>query len=438
MKKFVVLLVVVALTCVSAMAFAAEVTVGGSVEVRSRNFSNMDFNDDATDTDKTSHKDTQTRMKIDVNAKAGDVKGKLSLWNDFETWGDNSVSATSFETQPGSVSSAATTTLVGDDTPIKYNNNTIGFREAWVSFNLPGIPVNVTAGHQLLTLGNGWFFRSMHFGSDAWVISNQTGPNTAALVNVKFAENTLANADDKDAYVLLDVFKLSDTMTVGADITYLHDRSDKTEIVNLQNLGVNFNGKLGPVALKAEVDLQMGEVDNAAGDDPKFKGNQVVLQGSVPLDPVTVNFTVARGTGSKATDTDIKGFQNLLDVDPHYTAIWEYKVGHPGVEGADGKLGAKNFGFANTTAIGVGATFAATSNLTVGADFWQLMSSEDIPNKAEGTGTTDEIGAEIDLKVNWKVAENLTWNWVVGYLMAGDGLGKDDATGVQGALTFKF
>ncbi len=32
--------------------------------------------------------DTQERIMIDVNAKAGDnVKGKITLWNDFEDWG---------------------------------------------------------------------------------------------------------------------------------------------------------------------------------------------------------------------------------------------------------------------------------------------------------------------------------------------------------------
>ena len=65
----------------------------------------------------------------------------------------------------------------------------MGVREAWVNFNLPGVPVNVNAGHQLLSLGNGWFFRSMKYGSDAWVLANVTGNNTAAVVNVKFAEN---------------------------------------------------------------------------------------------------------------------------------------------------------------------------------------------------------------------------------------------------------
>ncbi len=60
-----------------------------------------------------------------------------------------------------------------------------------MSVNLPGLPVNVTAGHQLLQLGNGWFFRSKHFGSDAWVVANQTGNNTLAFVDVKISEGLI-------------------------------------------------------------------------------------------------------------------------------------------------------------------------------------------------------------------------------------------------------
>ena len=51
MKKFVVLLVVVAMTCISSMAFAAsEVAVSGSLEIRGRNLDNLDLTDNAIDT----------------------------------------------------------------------------------------------------------------------------------------------------------------------------------------------------------------------------------------------------------------------------------------------------------------------------------------------------------------------------------------------------
>lgn len=427
MKKFVVLLVVVAMTCISGMAFAAaEVSVSGEIAVRSRDFTDLDMVKGGAG----STRDTQEKVRLDVNAKAGDVKGKISLWNDFNEWGGNSGGfENAFGAGFGSAKSGTeNTTTVGE----------FGFREAWINFNLPGIPVNVTAGHQLLSLGNGWFFRSMHYGSDAWVAANVTGNNTAAIVNVKVAEGNPGLSDDADAYVLLDVFKIDDNNTVGVDITDLKNRTAKAAGTNvdLQNIGVNYNGKLGIVALKAELDVQMGKQTHVGGKDNKYAGNELVIQGNLPLDPVTVNFTVARGSGQDpkkpyvaGNGNDIGVFTNFLDVDPHYTFLYEYKIAGPaGV----------HTGFANTTALGVGADFKAMDTLTLGASIWMLQSTEKVANVVSGTGTTTDLGQEIDLKVNWKLADNLSWNWNLGMFNPGDGMGKDSATGVQGILSMTF
>ena len=425
MKKFLAVLTVVALVCLSSMAFAADVTVGGSLEVRSRDFSNLsgfktDKSKDATD--------TQERTRLDVNAKAGDdVKGKIELESDYGTgasdWGSGndakSLSGGSGYSQTGA---------------------SLGFREAWVSVNLPGLPVNVTAGHQLLQLGNGWFFRSKHFGSDAWVVSNQTGNNTVAAVDVKISEGLINTSDDIDAYVLLDVYKLSDTATVGVDLTMANDPRNglgfggagNTESTNAQNLGLNFNGKTGPVNLKAEADLQMGK---AKGNDAKFKGNQIVVQGTMPMDPVTLNFTLARGSGDKIGGSDYDGYKNFLDIDPHYTFLYEYKIAAP-TNSAAGRQAHQ--GFANTTALNIGGTFAATKSLNIGANLWYLMATEKVANLKTGSGTTNNIGTELDVNIAWQLYQNVSWNWDLGYFDPGDGMGKDAATGIQGVLAFKF
>jgi hypothetical protein len=84
MKKFYVLLVVIAMVFVSSIALAMDVTVGGSVQIRSRNFDDMSFDKNDGSKDQV---DTQERVIIDVMAKSDNVKGKISLWNDFEDWG---------------------------------------------------------------------------------------------------------------------------------------------------------------------------------------------------------------------------------------------------------------------------------------------------------------------------------------------------------------
>ena len=439
MKKFLAVLAVVALVCLSSMAFAADVTVGGSVEIRSRDFSDLGLNKKLDPVKKGDTTDTQERIRLDVNAKAGDnVKGKIELESDFGT-GTSGAASNYTNNDWGQFES-----YHGNGSPTDTGNN-LGFREAWLSINLPGLPVNVTAGHQLLQLGNGWFFLSKHFGSDAWVVANQTGNNTVAFVDVKIAEGLVQNSDDVDAYALLDVYKLSDTATVGVDLTVANDPWNNLRFntapnyvtgvhygTQAENLGLNFNGKTGPVALKAELDLQTGTAKGApATGDKKFKGNQIVVQGAMPMDPVTLNFTVARGSGDKIGNKDYDGYRTFLDINPHYTFLYEYKLATA--------AGAAHTGFANTTALNVGATFAAAKSLNIGANLWYLRSTEKVANKKNvGGSATNDLGTELDVNIAWQLYQNVSWNWDLGYFNPGDGMGKDAATGIQGVLAFKF
>lgn len=447
MKKVLVLLVVVAMTCISAMAFAAsEISVSGSIDVRSRDFNNMDMNKDAhSATDRTV--DTQERVRLAVDAKVGDVKGRIQIENDEDTWGRmEQYMADGRTATPGNGESGVAFLML---------------REAWINFNVPGIPVGVKAGHQFLQLGHGWFFRAMKYGSDAWVVYNDTGANHLGFVNVKVSEGDAAQEDDIDAYVIVDTFKLDDNNKIGIDITSLQDRragisSAGTGIYNigggnpykkieLTNIGLNYTGKLGPLALKAEADFQMGKASvSAAGEaagveDTKFKGNQIVIQGSVPVDPVTVNFTVARGSGNKSGSSDADQIVTALDADPHYAFMFEYKLANKGAVNYLSGSATGGKGFANVTALNVGAMFAALPSVSVGADIWLLQSTEKVADVTSTTGeTTSDLGNEIDVKVNWKLADNLTWNWTLGYFDPGKGMGKDAAMGAQGVLMLTF
>jgi hypothetical protein len=359
--------------------------------------------------------DTQERIIVDVNAKAEGVKGKISIWNDFDTWGRLE------KLQGTPIGSGPTATTVPSGT-------TIGIREAWINFNIPGIPVNVNVGHQFMALGNEWFLRNKHFGSDAWVLANVTGNNTAAFANIKVVEGS-PRSTDVDAYAILDVYKIDDNNMVGINLA---DVRFGTSDNALQNIELHYGGKLAIVNLKAQVDMQMGTAKataTGAAADAKYKGNQVVVQGNVPLEPVTINFLVGRGSGAKAGSADNDAYITFLDIDPHYTFLYEYKIAGPC---------GKNTGFCNTTAASVGASFAASKSLTLGIDAYFLQATEKVADKKNPGGTTSDLGTEVDLKVKWKLYDNLAWNWDFGYLTPGAGLGKDAAMGAQGILTFNF
>jgi len=495
MKKFVVLLVVVAICCLSTAAFAADIAVSGSIDIRSRDFNNTlalpeSINDqmitdealaggasaaDAAAFPKNqTQRDTQQRVRLNIDAKAGDVKGKISIENDWDSWGR----------------------LENPQANGKGGGNAgfPDFREAWINFNLPGIPANVNAGHQLLQLGNAWFFRSMKYGSDAWVVANVTGANTAAFVNIKVNEGDTFKSDDLDAYAFLDVFKLSDAMMVGVDFTQVHDRTAMLDVntatvapnfllsrtgfagafkqITLNNLGLNFNGQLGPMNLKAEIDYQFGKADLAdpntvvggvQASNPKFKGNQVVVQGNMAMDPATINFTIARGSGNEKDwgadggKLDIKQMVTILDADQHYTLLYEYKVPTAALNIPSTSMANDNLhtGFANTTALNVGAKVAVAKTLTIGADLWWLTATQAvaihgaIDPATTLPSTSKKLGTEVDVQVNWQLADALSWNWTLGYfkpgaaydtndLATGALVSADAVTGVQGVLSFKF
>jgi hypothetical protein len=435
MKKFYAILVVLALIVISSVAMA-EVTVSGSVDIRSLALNNyVDFTSKLPDSSRT----TQDRFRINIDAKNDGVKGRITLENDWEVWG----SETNTTTPPTLLSGAKTGVEARPGQSSATNK--FGIREGWIDFQLPGLaPAHVKVGHQFLQLGNGWFFRSMKYGSDAWLVG-LPGKNTIAFVDVKAQENSNTGADDVDAYVLLDNFKIDDTKTVGIYWARVHDARNAlfgslglgtagTE-ADLDNIGLWFNGKLGPINLQAEADFQMGKAKGSGGvPDDKFKGRQLVLQANMPIDPLSINATLAQGTGQKVgTTVDLKSYVSILDSDPHYTVVYEYF--------SRTACGAKNTGFCNTTAANIGAGFAVSKNISVNLDFWMLKATEKVAN---GAGElTDEIGNEVDLVLKFKLYDQLTWNWQIARLMAGkmyDGAVNkaDDVDAIQGILSYKF
>jgi hypothetical protein len=436
MKKILVLLVVLAMVAISSMAFATDISVSGMMSVRSRNFDNLSF-DKNLSSGKTV--DTQEKIRLEVNAKASDdLRGKLSIENYWDSFGR----LENYQANGGTAATGGGTSGGNAE-----QNPFLKVREAWINFNLPGLPLNVTAGHQLLALGNKWFLRSMYFGSDAWVVANVTGPNTFALVDIKVAEGSASIAsDDVDAYALLDVFKINENNTVGIDVAEVNVRGSAAGFGSLAgaqlfNIGLNYKGKLGPVNLEAELDAQTGKVKNGGVAEPKFKGNQIVIQGNVALAPITINFTAARGSGAKSGDTDIKNYVTFQDIDTHYTYLYEYKIRTA--------AGAVHTGFSNTTAISAGVAADVVKSLNIGVDIWYLQATEKITSAFDGS-TSSAMGTEVDGHVNWKLYDNLTWNWQLSYFKPGDGYKKllstatvekttdDAATGIQGYLTYKF
>jgi hypothetical protein len=356
------------------------------------------------------------------------VKGRIQIETDWDTWADGASSTSpnpGFEARP---------------------NSTLSYREGWLDFTLPGLaPAHIKLGRQFLQLGNGWFFRSGKYGSDAWVVG-LPGKNTIAFVDVKATENTVSQADDTDAYVLLDTFKIDDTKSVGVYLAHVLDRrgvwtnrafaTSGISETTLDNIGLWFNGKLGAVNLAAELDWQMGTVKAPGSPDTDLSGYQIVVQASMPIDALTINATAAMGTGDDPNTTDeVEQFIPFMDVDPHYSFMYEYLV--------PTATGSKSTSFANTTALGLGAMFQLNKMIALGADLWMFTADQKFNNNPNPGAIDDEIGNEVDVKLNLKLYDQLTWNTVAGIFMPGkayeSATGKaDDSTGIFSTISYKF
>jgi hypothetical protein len=439
MKKFIAVLAVLALTLVASVAMA-EVTVSGSVDIRSRLQNNQDTVTAEPGQNADHYRTTEERVRVNVDAKNDNVKGRVTIESDWAVWG---TATSGFETAQSNAARG------------------LDLREAWIDFTIPGAgPAHVKVGHQFLQLGNGWFFRSGKYGSDAWLVG-LPGKNTIAFVDVKFGENSASSTDDIDAYVLLDNFKIDDTKTVGVYFARLHD--PRGEFVNatfnsggvntpgseadMDTIGLWFNGKLGPINLQAELNMQMGKAKSPGSPDTKFKGNQIVVQANMPIDPLTVNATIAMGSGQdlNSNSNDLKQMMTALDKDPHYTFVYEYFAKTACIKGATtaGVLQyGTNTGFCNTTALNLGAGLAVSKNISLQLDYWMLKATEKVALNGFAD-MSDDLGSEVDLVVKWKLYDQLTWNWQFGRLMTGDAYKNaaghnDPVDAIQGILSYKF
>jgi hypothetical protein len=216
---------------------------------------------------------------------------------------------------------------------------------------------------------------------------------------------------------------------------------------NLDNIGLWFNGKLGPINLQAELDYQMGKAQSPGSPDTKFKGTQIIVQANMPVDPLTINATIATGSGQdlNSTSNDFDQIVTALDADPHYTFVYEYLTKTACIKGATstGTLTyGRNTGFCNTMALNLGAGFAVSKNLSLQLDYWMLSANEKVSLNGNAT-LSDDLGSEVDLVIKWKLYDQLTWNWQLGHFMTGDAYKNaagenDDVDAIQGILSYKF
>ncbi len=366
-----------------------QVTLGGSIRVRGETRQNTtDFDDDAADR-KNAY---DQRVRLSVGAQVADNLDGLIMLEagngptaDSWTWG-------TFNSHPG----------------------VVDILQAWINYN-PG-PVGVKVGHMPLALGNKLFFDHRKFGDDAIVVyaDPAEGVHVAGLA-IKFLEGNPLSADDLDGYVVLGTYT-TDTLSLGGDITWLHDKTDPAGVANLYNLGVRAKINAGAANIKADLEIQSGSIE-AGPVDIDFAGMAILLGADMKAGGNTIAVELGYGTGDEGKADEITEFVNFLSSGVPYVGF----VYNTRVEGACGL----QTGLCGTTYLKGSVTAPLTEAMKLKADVLYLLATEDV--SLNGGAPSDDLGIEIDAKVTYSLARNLKY-WVEGgYFLAGEAY--EDAAG---------
>jgi hypothetical protein len=387
-----------------------QLTLGGELRIRGWYQDNITSGKNPLSTGSQAFYDERVRLSVDAAVAPG-VKGYVMLetnstTSDTYTWGN-------FNSKP---------------TDLNIN-------EAWILYTgsgLLGFNSGLKIGHMPLALGQKEFFDHTKFGDDAVVFfMDPTKQMHIGLLTVKFSENfsgignsNLDNTNDLDGYVGLMTYKINDKNTVGINYTYLNC-SDAG--FSHQNLGVHANGSIAGFGYNAFGDMQFGKSGDGTPTESDFGGYALGLGLSYKLDPVTLRASAAYGTGDDdATDNDTDAFTTYLGADQHYTLVYEYRV--------NSAAGTTATGLNNTTYFNLGVDYNPTKDLGLSLDGYILQASED---NAAGK---DELGWEVDAKIKYALAKNLSYQIDAGYFDAGDFYGDNakGATVLRHSLTLSF
>ena len=304
------------------------------------------------------------------------------------------------------------------------------FLQAWILYTgqgLFGVPAGLKIGHMPLKLAYGQFFDHTQMGDDALVVFvNPTKEMHVAALTIKLSEGlTIAdNTDDLDAYVGLITYKFSDAITAGLNYTFLNN-SDLG--FTQQDLGLHADGKVAGFGYKAAVDFQFGKLlkDVPGVDELTFKGWAAQLNADYNIDAFKIRGTFAYGSGEKdANNDDIKEFTPYVGNVQNYAFIYEYQAAttafnKTGLNSAAPSNG-HAAGIANTTYVNLGGDWKATKDVTLSLDGYYFWATETGAwEDYTGRNVSNNAGWEIDGKVKYQVAKNLTYQVDAGYFKSG-------------------
>lgn len=413
-----------------------QITLGGSIRVRGE-IRDADFEDDDNDSESYYDQRVRLRLQADVSKNTTGVI-HMEHGTDYKasdvTWG---------RAGNGENKGSHEYSEMGN-----YKQNEFTILEAWIQHKgsgLLGVPAGFKVGHMPVKLGYGLFYDHSKFGDDAInLFVDPTKDLHIELLTAKLWESGLGEEDDGDLYSLLLSYTFNKDTSIGFDATMVNVQNNLTGVAGavdsqLYNLGLRGQTKIGGFGVRADVEYQFGDIDDAAaGDADNCKAYAFLLGVDYTLAPVKLSAEFAYGSGDDDNDDDIETFQTFQSGIQKYTYVYDYRT--------NTAVGTNNTGIANTWYIKAGASADIMKDLNALVNVYYLRASEKIANTIPGGESSKNIGVEVDGKLTYKIDRNLVY-WVEGgYLFAGDAVkaiansatSDDDAYAVRHGIELSF
>jgi hypothetical protein len=250
----------------------------------------------------------------------------------------------------------------------------------------------------------------------------------------KIDEELYDDQGEQTLYGLNLGYKVADIADL--DVYYVRKAIDEPADVTLDTAGIRVVSKIPAIQnfnLKAEYAKQFGEAGDA-----DFEGSAILLGGeykfSANMEPtIKVNYNIF--SGPKENETDVKEWVPVFPsnigsrIGPLFYAYDAWNKGK--IIGSESNLKVLNIGF----------SLKPVEKLTLSLDGYWLKTDEKVNITG---GTSDEIGKEIDLGIEYKYSEDLVFGLSLGKILADDLIEKnlsgagDDAWQVIASMKVSF
>ena len=449
MKKFVMLTMAVALIAFFAMpkgasAAAPQMIFKGDYQVVGIMSDNVyDRNDDSSDNAAY----VEQRFRLTNIAAMENVKGVFGIEVGWDEWG-KSYTANGIGTTTYPAGDPGDTGISGDT---KATN--IEVRFAYIEFNVPGMPLSVTAGKQaLFTHNHAILTGAAECPGLKFNYKIADGANLS-LWWAKLAEGTVSSATlrgngdaDSDMYTL-EYSQKTQAYDLGIYGVWNRDHRESnvasppvavtTQLYNddIYWAGVWAGFMAGPAKLGVDAIYSFGKRDRSytGQTDLDYSGYYLKVNGSVNLGGPTLDFMSVYASGDNDnTDNKLNHFA-YADAPARYPGLGLLTPGPNLLYWGNGiapeeyaQICIPTAGYSaydSGSVLGrwftmLGATVPVDNKLKLVAKYWYLQTAEKFPTASNYRNKN--IGHEVDLEAHYQMTPNLTTSVEGDYLFAGD------------------